>query len=55
MFGGTCARVDHAVDGVEDCCPIRQWHQWPGDATGHVAQQAGPLYLQTVFNARDIK
>jgi hypothetical protein len=41
-FGGTYARVGHAVDGVEDLQPyIRQWHQWPATSQSRLA----PLYL----------
>jgi hypothetical protein len=47
VFGGTYARVSHVVDGVEDSSSVCLWYQWPGDATCHVAQQAGPLYLDS--------
>ena len=29
-IGCTYARVDHAVDGVEDGNLVSQWHAWPG-------------------------
>ncbi len=35
------------MNGVENVSAVRQWHQWTGDATCHVAQQAGPLYLDS--------
>jgi hypothetical protein len=49
MYDGTYARVGHTGDGVEDCSTIHQWYQWPGDATCHVTQQAGPLYLDILY------
>ncbi len=41
----TYAWMCHVMDGVEDGRPVLNWHQWPGDATCHVTQQAGSLYL----------
>jgi hypothetical protein len=35
------------LNGVEDGSFVCQQLQWPGDATCHVAQQAGPLYLDS--------
>jgi hypothetical protein len=46
-FGGTYARVCHTVHGVEHGRSVRQWHQWPGNAICHIAQHAGPLYLDS--------
>jgi hypothetical protein len=41
----TYAWMCYVVDGVEHSWPVLQWYQWPGDATCHVTQQAGSLYL----------
>jgi hypothetical protein len=45
--GGTCARMGHTVDDVEDGNPITDWHKWLGDAMCHITKQAGPLYLDS--------
>jgi hypothetical protein len=51
-IGGTYARVGHAVNGVENGT-VREWHQWPGDAMCHIAQQVCPSPpLQLVLTVR---
>jgi hypothetical protein len=47
--GSPYARVRHVVDGVEHGQPIHQWYQWPSNATYHVSQQTGSLYLDSPY------
>ena len=46
-FIGTYAMVCHAMNGMENGRSVRQWHQWPVTAKFRVAQQNGPLYLDS--------
>jgi hypothetical protein len=46
-FVGTYAMVCPAMNGVKNGRSVCQWHQWPVNAKFRVAQQNGPLYLDS--------
>ncbi len=48
-FCSTYAWMCHVMDSVEYGRSVLHWYQGPGDATCHVTQQAGSLYLYSPY------